>query len=135
MPGFRSCVPRAMSSAVRASNSAFWMYQVAVGWLALQLTDILFTNPDHAAELRVSIFHVLVRRQKHLDRAMQAARPLKGLYDGVDGVQLAPEGTTYADSAAFYATWGANPPRAARDAQARYLAEIREASAEASGVW
>lgn len=94
------------------------------GETAEDLEKFITANPDHAAGLRVAILHGLVRRQKHLDRATQAGRPLKGLYDGVDGVQLPPEDAEkpYADLAGFYATLGANPSADARAAYARYLA-------------
>lgn len=92
------------------------------GETAEDLEKFITAHSDHAAEVRVSILRGLVRRQKHLDRAIQTNRPLKGLYDGVDGVQLAPEGKIYADLKAFYATLGNNPSDEARAVYARYFA-------------
>jgi hypothetical protein len=92
------------------------------GETAGDLEKFISAHPDQAAEVRVAVLRGLVRRQKHLDRAIQTNRPLKGLYDGVDGVQLAPEGKTYADLNAFYATLGANPSDDARAAYAGYFA-------------
>ena len=94
------------------------------GETAEDLAKFLEANPAYADTLRVAILQGLVRRQKHIDRALQAKLPLKGLYDGVDGVQLAPgdAATPYADLAAFYATLGDKPAPEARAAYARYHA-------------
>lgn len=96
------------------------------GETADDLEKFLAAYPDLAAELRIAVLRGLVRRQKHIDRAIQANLPLKGLYDGVDGVQLPPEGAAkpYADLAAFYATLGDQPPAAAQAAYARYFAYL-----------
>ena len=88
------------------------------------LEKFLEANKDHAASLRAAVFRGLVRRSKHIDRKLAANQPLKGLYDGVDGVQLMPDtaSTPWADATGFYATFGANPPAEARAAFARYHA-------------
>lgn len=94
------------------------------GETAEDLEKFLADHADHAASLRPAILRGLVRRQKHIDRTLAAHRPLKGLYDGVDGVQLPPATAEkpWADLAAFYATFGDNPPAEARAAYARYHA-------------
>lgn len=92
------------------------------GETAEDLEKFIADNPAEAADVRLAILRGLVCRQKHLDRAIKANRPLKGLYDGVDGVQLPPEGKTWADLATFYATFGDNPPAEAQSAYARYFA-------------
>lgn len=94
------------------------------GEAAEDLEKFLADHPAHADSLRIAVLRGLVRRQKHIDRAIQTKRELKGLYDGVDGVQLPPENAEkpYADLAAFYATFGPNPPAEARAAYAGYLA-------------
>lgn len=94
------------------------------GETAEDLEAFLAEHADLAGELRLAILRGLVRRQKHIDRAIQANRPLKGLYDGVDGVQLPPDDADkpYADLTAFYATFGPKPPAEARAAFARYQA-------------
>lgn len=93
------------------------------------LLTYLEENPDDADTLHVALLRGLVRRQKHLDRAIQLHRPVVGLYDGVDGVQLPPapvEGddsfVPWADLPGFYATFGDQPPAAARAAMACYAA-------------
>lgn len=94
------------------------------GETAADLEAFLADHADLAGELRLAILRGLVRRQKHIDRNLQANVPLKGLYDGVDGVQLPPDDAKepYADLNAFYATLGPKPPAAARAAMARYHA-------------
>lgn len=94
------------------------------GETAADLDAFLADHPDFTAELRQAILRGLVRRQKHIDRFIQANLPLKGVYDGVDGVQLPPDDAEepYADLHAFYATFGPKPPAAARAAMARYHA-------------
>jgi len=94
------------------------------GETAEDLEAFLADQADLAGELRLAVLRGLVRRQKHIDRFIQANRPLKGLYDGVDGVQLPPDDAEkpYADLAAFYATFGPKPPAAARAATSRYHA-------------
>lgn len=86
------------------------------------LEKFLADHSDLAAELRVAIFQGLVRRQKHIDRARQAGLPLKGLYDGVDGVQQPEPEKPLADLAAFYATFSTPAPEPVRAAYARYFA-------------
>ncbi len=94
------------------------------GETAEDLEAFLGKHAAYADELRLGILRGLVRRQKHIDRAIQANRPLKGLYDGVDGVQLPREEAKkpYVDLAAFYATFGPKPSAEARAAFARYHA-------------
>lgn len=90
------------------------------------LEQFLADHTDLAASLRVAVLRGLVRRQKHIDRTVAAGRPLKGLYDGVDGVQLpradADPEKPWADLHAFYATYGSHPSAEARAAYARYYA-------------
>lgn len=94
------------------------------GETAANLEDFLTDHAALAGELRLAILRGLVRRQKHVDRTLQSHLPLKGLYDGVDGVQLPPDEAKepYADVNAFYAAFGPNPPAEARAAMARYHA-------------
>lgn len=84
------------------------------------LENFLSLAPAHAAALRVATFKGLARRQKHLDRAVQENRPLKGLYDDLDGIQ--DPAKPFADLHAFYRTFGNDVPREARIAYARYHA-------------
>ena len=91
------------------------------------LLNFLQDNPEHADSLRVGVLRGLVRRQKHIDRAVMLNRPVKGLYDGVDGIQLPPEAETedsspWADLPGFYSTFGQRPSKAARNELARYAA-------------
>jgi len=100
------------------------------GETAVELEKFLAANPTDSS-LRIGVLRGLVRRQKHLDRARQVNRPLKGLYDGVDGVQH-PDDNSLADLQAFYATFGAEPPAEARAAYARYLAFLGKAEEAAA---
>lgn len=90
------------------------------------LEQFLTDHAEQATTLRTAILRGLVRRQKHVDRAVQTNRPLKGLYDDVDGVQLPAEDAApekpWADLHAFYATLGDRPSAEARAAYARYQA-------------
>lgn len=94
------------------------------GETAEDLEKFLADNTASAPTLRPAIFRGLVRRAKHIDRTVAAGRPLKGLYDGVDGVQLMPDTAPkpWADVSGFYATFGSEPPAEARAALARYQA-------------
>lgn len=96
------------------------------GETAQALEQFITDNADEADTLRVAILRGLVRRQKHIDRTTLLGRPLKGLYDGVDGVQLPDEDADpeqpWADLHAFYRTLGDKPSANARAAYARYHA-------------
>jgi hypothetical protein len=100
------------------------------GETAETLNDFASAHPALAADLRAAIFRGLVRRQKHIDRALQEKRPLKGLYDGVDGIQ-APE-KPLADLHEFYRSFGANAPAAVRADYARYHAFLGQFDAAAA---
>jgi hypothetical protein len=72
--------------------------------------------------LRAAIFTGLARRELPIQRARALQLPLKGIYDGVDGVQV-PEQS--ADLPAFLATIPAGPEQAgAVRTYARYLAAL-----------
>lgn len=85
-----------------------------------ELEAFLTRHAAQAAALRVAMFEGLARRQQHIDRARQEKRPLKALYDGVDGIQKPDQPGV--DLAAFYRTLGESAPAAARAAYARYHA-------------
>lgn len=57
------------------------------GETAAELEAFLKKEGDTPA-LRAAIFNGLLRRELPIQRALTAKRPLKGLYDGVDGIQL-----------------------------------------------
>jgi hypothetical protein len=84
------------------------------------LDTFLKSYPDHAAALRIAMLQGLVRRQKHIDRTLAEKRSLKGLYDGLDGIQ-APDQPA-ASLPDFYRSFGAQPSADARAAYARYFA-------------
>lgn len=90
------------------------------------LDAFLTENGQHEKSLRLAILRGLVRRQKHLDRAIMLNRPIQGLYDGVDGVQLPSDELHDADQwtnlQTFYATFGQFPVEAAQTEMARYMA-------------
>lgn len=92
------------------------------GETAEDLEKFISEHAELGAELRAAVFSGLVRRQKHIDRARQAGRPLKGLYDGVDGVQQLESEKPLADLAPFYATFPTPAPEPVRVAYARYFA-------------
>jgi len=73
--------------------------------------------------LRAAMFNGLLRRELPIQRARTAGRPLKGLYDGVDGIQL-PEQPGI-DLAAWLQTIPPGPARAeANRNYAHYLAKL-----------
>lgn len=87
---------------------------------------------EHAATagLRLAALRGLVRREVPIERAVRAGRPLKGLYDGIDGVQR-PE--QRADLRAFAATV---PERAAADELvATFFASVGEPATARSIGW
>lgn len=100
------------------------------GETAETLNEFASAHPALAAELRAAIFRGLVRRQKHIDRAVQEKRPLKGLYDGVDGVQT-PE-KPLADLHEFYRSFGTKAPAGVRADYARYHAFLGQLDAAAA---
>jgi hypothetical protein len=72
--------------------------------------------------LRTAIFTGLLRRELEIQRAVAANRPLKGLYSGVDGIQLAEQS---ADLPAWLKTIPAGPALdEARRLHAGYLAAL-----------
>jgi hypothetical protein len=70
-----------------------------------ELEQFLADNQDEPA-LRAAVFAGLARRELKIQRALSFKLPLKGLYDGVDGIQN-PE--QQADLASFLATIPAGP--------------------------
>jgi hypothetical protein len=90
------------------------------GETAETLDAFLKVYPEHAAALRAAMFRGLVRRQKHIDRAVQEKRPLKGLYDGLDGIQNPDKPAASVHE--FYRTFGAQPAAEIRADYARYYA-------------
>jgi hypothetical protein len=93
------------------------------------IAQFLSLAPADAAALRIAAFEGLVRRQKHIARALQENRPLKGLYDGIDGIQEPAK--PFADVHAFYRSFGNDAPREARIAYARYHAFLGQFDAAA----
>lgn len=77
-----------------------------------ELEKFLTAN-GNAPELRAAAFAGLLRRELQIQRALDAKRPLKGLYDGVDGIQKVEQ---RADLPGFLATI---PAGSAHDAAVR----------------
>lgn len=99
------------------------------GETAETLDAFLKAYAKHADVLRPAMFRGLVRRQKHIDRAQQEKRPLKGLYDGLDGIQN-PEKPA-ASVHDFYRQFGAQPGAEPRADYARYYAFLGQIDAAA----
>lgn len=94
------------------------------------LDAFLKAYPEHSAALRTAMFRGLVRRQKHIDRAGQEKRPLKGLYDGLDGIQTPDQPT--ANLHEFYRAFGTTPAADVRAEYARYYAFLGQLDAAAA---
>lgn len=94
------------------------------------LDAFLQAYPEHADALRAAMFRGLVRRQKHIDRAVQEKRPLKGLYDGLDGIQNPDKPAAGIHD--FYRSFGPRPAADIRADYARYYAFLGQLDTAAS---
>lgn len=99
------------------------------GETAESLDAFLKVYPAHADTLRAAMFRGLVRRQKQIDRATQEKRPLKGLYDGLDGIQNPDKPAASLHD--FYRSFGTQPAAEIRADYARYYAFLGQLDAAA----
>jgi len=90
------------------------------GATAEEFTQFLTDHGD-TPELRAAFFRGAARRDLPIALAVEQKRPLKGLYDGVDGIQKTED---RGDVPAAYAALAADAQALARPAHAAYLAGL-----------